>query len=85
MRRTVLGTITLMATLLGAAGCATHQEMAIWRAHGTHFASGSHALFSLRSDMSSRPEVTRTDLTHARAEAWWGDPVTVSPDQIVAR
>jgi len=77
MRRTVLGTITLMATLLGAAGCATHQEMAIWRARVSQIRS--------RHLGSGRHEVTRTDLTHARAEAWWGDPVTVSPDQIVAR
>jgi len=84
MRRTMLRTITLMATLLGAAGCATSQEMATWRAHPTHFASGAHAFFSLRNDTSSRPEVTRTDLSRARAEAWWGDPVTVSPDEVLA-
>jgi len=29
--------------------------------------------------------VTRTDLDRARNEAWWGDPVTASPDQIVDR
>jgi hypothetical protein len=85
LRHTILGTITLTATLLGAAGCATSQEMATWQQHGTHFASGSHAFFSLRNDTSSRPEVTRTDVSRARAEAWWGDPVTVSPDQIVGR
>jgi hypothetical protein len=85
MRRTMLRTITLMVTLLGAAGCATSAEMATWRAHGTHFASGAHAVFSVRNDVSSRPEVTRTDVSRAPAESWWGDPVTVSTDQIGGR
>jgi hypothetical protein len=85
MRHTILATITLTATLLGAAGCATSPEMATWREHPTHFASGTHAWFSLRNDTSSRPEVTRTDVSRARAEAWWGDPVTVSADQIAGR
>ena len=85
MRRTMLRTITLMVTLFGAAGCATNAEMATWRAHGTHFASGAHAVFSVRNDVSSRPEVTRTDVSRARAESWWGDPVTVSTDQIAGR
>ena len=85
MRLTMLSTITLIAIITSAAGCATSQEMATWRDHATHFASGEHALFSLRNDKSDRPEVTRTDLSRASAESWWGDPVTVSPDQIVSR
>ena len=85
MRRTMLGTLTVIATLTGAAGCATRQELAAWSSHPTHFASGDHAVFSLRNDMSSRPEVSRSDLNRARAENWWGDPVTISPDQIVSR
>ena len=85
MKTNLLGTITLIATLAGAAGCATSQEIASWRAHGTHFASGAHALFSLRNDVSSRSQVTRTDLGRARAEGWWGDPVTVSLDQVAGR
>jgi len=28
--------------------------------------------------------VTRADLNRARTEAWWGDPVTVNPDQVLA-
>ncbi len=85
MKGTMLGTISLMAVLVGAAGCATSAEMAAWRAHATHFASGDHAFFSLRNDLESWPRVTRTDLNRARYEAWWGDPVAVSPDQIVGR
>jgi hypothetical protein len=85
MRTTMIRTITLAATLFGATGCATRQEMSTWVEHGTHFASGAHAFFSVRNDMASRQEVTRTDLSRARSEAWWGDPVTVSPDDIVSR
>jgi len=85
MRITRVGTLTLLMTLIGAAGCATSQEMATWREHGTHFASGTHALFSMRNDTSSRPKVTRADLSRAGAESWWGDAVTVNPDQIVSR
>jgi len=81
----MLGTITLVAVLSTATGCATSEKIATWRAHGTHFASGAHTLFSMRNDVSSRPEVTRGDLSRARAEGWWGDPVTVYPDQIVNR
>lgn len=83
--RTIIGTITLAATLFGAAGCATSQQISTWLEHGTHFASGAHGLFSLRNDMSSRPEVTRTDLSRARSEAWWGDLVTVNAEEIVSR
>jgi hypothetical protein len=85
MRRTTLGALALVTALIGAAGCATKQEIATWRENPTHFASGAHARFSLRNDMSSRPEVTRTDLSHASVENWWGDPVTVNADQIVSR
>src|SRR5438128_5802169 len=83
MKGTMLGTIGLMAVLIGAAGCATSAEMATWRAHTTPFASGDHAFFSLKNDLESEPRVTRKDLDRARNEAWWGDLVTARPDQIV--
>ena len=85
MRIRMIGTATLLSALASTAGCATRQEMATWRDHGTHFASAAHALFSLRNDASSRPEVTRTEVGRASAESWWGEPVTVSADQIVER
>jgi len=85
MRTRMVGTMALIAVLTTAAGCATSDEIATWRTHGTHFASGAHAVFSVRSDISSRLEVTRADLSRAGAEGWWGDPVTVDPDQIVNR
>ena len=83
MRRTMLRTIAVMTALLGA-GCATSQEMAMWKANPTHFASADHLVFSLRNDTRFVPRVTRADLDEATYQAWWGDPVTVSPDQIFA-
>ena len=84
MKLTMLETMALAAALLAAAGCATKQEMATWREHSTHFASGDHAFFSLRNDTSSAPRVTRADVNRARIEDWWGDPVMVNPDQVLA-
>jgi hypothetical protein len=84
MRTKLLGTITLLTTLT-AAGCATSSEMAAWRGHDTHFASGAHALFSLRNDVSAQPKVSRADLNRADAETWWDGLVTVNQDQIVTR
>jgi hypothetical protein len=84
MKGTMLRTTALTAALLAAAGCATRQELVTWREHSTHFASGDHAVFSLRNDTSSTPRVTRTDLSRARIEAWWGDPVIVNGDQVLA-
>jgi hypothetical protein len=79
-----LETIVLLTALLGATGCATQVELAVWKAHTTHFASGDHLTFSVRNDARSTPVVTRADVDRARDEQWWGDPVIVSPDAIVA-
>jgi hypothetical protein len=84
MRTHVLGTITLMAALVGAAGCATSEDLSARDTHGTHVASGTHAALSVRTALSSEPEITRADVTRARDEGWWGDPVTVSEAAIVA-
>ena len=65
-----------------AAGCATSEEWAEWRAHSTHFASGQHATFSLKNREGTAPRVARADIDSARSESWWGKAITVSPDQI---
>ena len=82
MRTIIIGTITLTAALFGATGCATSEQRSTWLNHGTHFASGAHGMFSLRNDVGSHLAVTRTDLSRASSESWWGDPVTVSPEQV---
>jgi hypothetical protein len=77
-----------LATLVGSimmltAACATSEEWAEWRSHTTHFASGTHGMFSLRNNRDgSNPRVTRTDVEAARQESWWGKAITVSPEQI---
>ena len=58
-------------------------EWSEWRGHTTHFASGTHGVFSLRNNKDgSNPRVARTDVDAARAENWWGKAITVSPEQI---
>ena len=73
-----------IVTLL-VAGCATSAEWATWRGHPTHFASDDHLSFSIRNLEDSEPHVTRRDLSVARREGWWGDPVTVPQTQILER
>jgi hypothetical protein len=63
--------------------CATSEEWSDWRGHNTHFASGTHGVFSLRNNRDgTNPRVSRTDVDAARQENWWGKAITVSPEQI---
>jgi hypothetical protein len=71
--------------LLAAAGCATTEEWETWKSHPTHFASASHMGFSVRNRQGTAPRVSREDIGRARDEAWWGQPVTVSQEQILER
>lgn len=82
MRRFGFGVLVVSVALVASA-CATSEEWATWRAHPTHFASSPHLTFSIRHRDGVAPRVTRQDIARARAEAWWGKPVTVSPDQII--
>jgi len=36
-------------------------------------------------DQGEQKRVTRADVEAARAESWWGRPVTVSQDQVIER
>lgn len=84
MRRPGLGVLVVSAALLASA-CATGEEWATWSAHSTHFASSPHLTFSIRNRDGVAPRVKRQDVALARSEAWWGEPVTVSQDQILER
>ena len=65
------------------AGCATSEQRAEWRSHNTHFASGTHGIFSLRNNNDgANPKVSRSHIEAARQENWWGKAITGSPDQI---
>jgi hypothetical protein len=75
--------VPLAAVALLAAGCASSEEWATWKAHPTHFASGSHLGFSLRNREGTR--VTREDITIARDEGWWGKAITVGQEEILER
>src|SRR2546425_8981629 len=54
MKGTMLGTIGLMAVLIGAAGCATSAEMATWRAPTPPIAPRRPAILSPRDDLQCR-------------------------------
>jgi hypothetical protein len=76
--------LVLIAALAGTAACATPDQWAEWRQHPSHFASGSHLAFSVthQGEHPTAP-VSRQNFERARAEAWWGDPLMVRPDQVV--
>ena len=72
MKRTRAGLLAATAlTGLALAACATPQQWQTWRSHPTHFASGQHAMFSMRNkDVAER--VKPADPANATAQAWWG-------------
>jgi len=78
-------TLFVIGAALLTAACATGQDWSEWSTHSAHFASGSHAFFSLRNQSGSGSQVTRADLAGARGEGWWGLPVMVSSEQILER
>ncbi len=83
MRPLIMRALLLGSVMLAASACASSEEWAEWRKHPTHFASGGHAMFSMRNTEGSAPRVTRSEIDRARAEQWWGKVITVSPEQII--
>jgi hypothetical protein len=80
------GRLMVLALALAAlSGCASSEEWNTWYTHRTHFASGDHMSFSIRTPDTGGGRVTRTDLAMARNEGWWGKPVTVSQAEILDR
>ena len=79
------GLVAILLALAGVTGCASSEEWNTWYSHRTHFASGEHMSFSVRTPDSGPGRVTRTQLALARDEGWWGKPVTVSQTDIVDR
>jgi hypothetical protein len=75
----------LALTLAGLSGCATSEEWNTWYTHRTHFASGDHMSFSVRTPDTGPGRITRTELGKARDEGWWGKPVTVAQAEILDR
>ena len=77
--------VLAVVALAGLAGCASGQEWSTWYDHRTHFASGEHMSFSVRTPDTGPGRVTRTQLALARDEGWWGKPVTVAQAEILDR
>ena len=76
--------IVTVVVVLMLTGCATPQQWSDWKAHPTHFASGEHFAFSMRTSADTK-DVRRSDLDIAKAQNWWGTPITVAQSQVVER
>jgi hypothetical protein len=85
LRNFTLAALGAAALLVLGSGCASQEQWATWKTHPTHFASGPHMGFSVRNRETDQPRVTRQDIALARDEGWWGQPVTVSQEQILVR
>ena len=77
--------LLLLSLALLTTACATSQEWSEWSQHPSHFASGEHLFFSVRNRAGADARVSRADIDGARAEGWWGQPVTVSSEAILQR
>ena len=71
-------------SLLIVAGCATSEEWNTWRSNTSHFASKEHFDFSMKNRGGSAT-VTRNDVAMAQNQKWFGQPITVSQEQILER
>ena len=49
-------------------------------AGGPHFASWTHARYSLRG--GERPRLTKADLEQAKREGWWGAAIRYTIDEL---
>jgi hypothetical protein len=76
--------LTAIPAILLLAGCASSDEWTTWKSHSTHFASGDHMSFSMKTSEAA-PQVTRRDVALARDEGWWGKPITIAEGQILER
>ena len=77
--------VLISGALVATASCATSEAWRIWSSHGTHFASLDHLSFSARNQEETARRVTRPDIATAQEEAWWGERVTVTQEEILER
>ena len=77
--------VVLAVVVAGLTGCASSEEWNTWYSHRTHFASGDHMSFSVRTPETGPGRITRKEVAAAREEAWWGKPVSVSQAEIIER
>ncbi|PYO02070.1 MAG: hypothetical protein DMD91_05375 [Candidatus Rokuibacteriota bacterium] len=82
MRSWTAGIIVLAGAAGLLTGCATPQEWSDWKSHPTHFASGEHFAFSVRTGDAAK-QIRRSDIEVARAQNWWGKPITVDQSQVL--
>ena len=76
----------IVSAVVGVAltSCATSQQWSDWKAHPTHFASGEHFAFSMKTGADTKT-VSRKDIEIAQTQSWWGTPITVAQSQVLER
>ena len=47
---------------------------------GPHFASWTHAQYSLRGE--EKPALSKAEVNTAKAEGWWGTPIRYTVDEL---
>jgi hypothetical protein len=61
----------LVAVMFSMSGCASVEDWATWSTHPSHFASGEHLAFSMKSHRTDA-SITDADIQAAMREEWWG-------------
>jgi hypothetical protein len=77
--------LVMGTSLLLVGGCASNEEWNTWRSNTSHFQSKEHFDFSMRNSGDSKGTVTKNDVALAQSQSWFGQPVTVSQEQILER
>lgn len=69
--------IVALALAGGLSACATSYGIP---QGGPHFASWTHAKYSLRG--GEKPALTRAEANQAKAEGWWGTAIVYTVDEL---
>ena len=83
MRTRTETVVAAVALGLAVGGCASGEQWNTWKNNSSHFASGDHAMYSLRNSPSN-VKTTTADVEAARKQGgWWGralgGPSTATP------
>ena len=84
--------LLLSAVMFSMSGCGSTKawqgtalsDYDIWAQHSSHFASGNHLVFSLKSHPTANT-ITERDKTTAAREDWWGQLVPQDKVAVVAK
>ena len=77
MRKQLGLLIAVVALVGGLSACAADYGI---QPGGPHFASWTHAQYSLRG--GEKPALSKEEVNQARTESWWGIPVRYTIDDL---